>query len=169
MSTDFSRSRLTWTSGQRARAINHPLRKLRRVSGRPSTSDRPMINPIGTFFSYIFVWHAVGGIAQCVLQRDEKHPLAATRLMPAARHDHAGQDPILKNRQRVEEGHPVPLDEEETGQDRHRSHEVHGYAFSFVSFGIPASSIFCRSSSISSERSSLRPSSWWIALIFSLR
>src|SRR2546427_5958890 len=49
------------------------------------------------------------------------------------RHDHAGQDSVLEDWQRVEEGHPVPLDEEEAGQDRHRSHEVHGYAFSFVS------------------------------------
>ena len=42
-------------------------------------------------------------------------------------------------------------------------------AFSSASFDIRACSIFFRSSSTSFIRSSLRPSSFWIAFIFSLR
>jgi hypothetical protein len=42
-------------------------------------------------------------------------------------------------------------------------------AFSSTSFGIFACSIFFFSSSISLPFSSLRPSSFWIAFIFSLR
>ncbi len=42
-------------------------------------------------------------------------------------------------------------------------------AFSSASFGIRACSTFLRSSSASLVRSSFRPSSFWIAFIFSLR
>ena len=42
-------------------------------------------------------------------------------------------------------------------------------AFSATAFGRPAFSIFALSSAISSLRSSFLPSSWWMALIFSLR
>src|SRR2546430_12624648 len=49
------------------------------------------------------------------------------------RDEQACHDSIVEDRQRFQEGHPVPLDEEEVRQDGDRSHEVHDYLSAFGS------------------------------------
>src|SRR6267142_2574506 len=61
---------------------------------------------------------------------DEHDPLeddVDTQECAHERDEQARQDPILEYRQRFEEGHPVPPDEEEVRQEGDRSHEVHDY------------------------------------------
>src|SRR6266478_7269384 len=67
---------------------------------------------------------------------DEHDPLENdidTQESAHERDEQAGQDSILEDRQRFEERHPVPLDEEEVRQDGDRSHEVHYYLSAFGS------------------------------------
>ena len=56
---------------QRLRSVNHPLRKYRRSLRGLAQRDRPVVEPAGTFFSYIGVGQAISLVAKSVGQRDE--------------------------------------------------------------------------------------------------
>jgi hypothetical protein len=72
----ISRLRLS----NRVGAIDHRLRRLRRVQRRPAQADGPVIEPIAAFFADESVWQAVGLITQRVLQGHESIPAFAEQI-----------------------------------------------------------------------------------------
>src|SRR6266567_7657859 len=77
-----------WRRGGGSRERLRTLRDGRREDGsaqrRPATSDGPALQPAGAFFSNVGVRHAVGLIAQRILEGDESIAAFAKQLQQLA-------------------------------------------------------------------------------------